>query len=82
MYAAQGDLSFQEVKNKYFRPNVALPGAFVVGTLTFGLKTSFDNFSLTADVSGSLQLLRAIASTGVSWSHPSRAAVFMCCHDP
>jgi hypothetical protein len=27
-----------------------LPGSFVVGTLTFGLKTAFDNFSLSNDV--------------------------------
>ena len=43
-------MSFAEVKERYLRPYY-LPGSFALGTVTLGLKTALDNFSVSEDVS-------------------------------
>jgi len=46
-------MSFSEAKEKYLRPYY-LPGSFILGTMTMGLKTAADNFVLTEDPLGFL----------------------------
>lgn len=50
LLCAQGGMTWTQFKEEYLR-KYYLPVSFTVGTLTFGIKTASENFSLQDDVS-------------------------------
>ena len=64
----QGDISFDEVKEKYLRPYY-LPGSFIIGTTTVGLNTSLVNFSFSEDPFGFIvcSMICGAIITAIAW---------------